>query len=483
MRIAKLHMDPQDKQRFEILGKSSVKYHLKANHVVEAKRWYWALNNAIQWAKDEARQEEKQKIKNTEQLQQAKIDQAERTSQRDKSDSAGESASISSARQGNRNGKGLTSSSNLGPVVSRVVAAGSSIGPASITDEDNGTAYDSYEPSVHRVASNIGTTTVEGDADGEEEYGDDVSSREVQPASKDAFNITAQSAKLQLDLLADISSALHAERTRNPSMAISNAVVVSAMRSYESAVESLKCLVGDLLKISRDRDAYWQYRLDCEADVRRLWEDSMARVVKEQEALEGKIGESEDKRKRTKRALRDVLEGGSRVTFDSRPTSRGAEDHEQVVDALEKVMLDQSGAALQSPSTGLSRRKSRVEHIIDISDSEDEGDDEFFDAIEAGEVEVISEMPTSPPPEIIKEVESTLGIRELKKAEIELSFVGYEDGPRERLKLDADNRPKISLWVSEPPPYQGMKTNIPLGNPEIYDWQRHDEDDPTRVLQ
>jgi hypothetical protein len=74
MRIAKLYMDPQDKQRFEIQGKSSVKYHLKANHQVEAKRWYWALNNAIQWAKDEAREEEK-RATHDEALKQAKIEQ------------------------------------------------------------------------------------------------------------------------------------------------------------------------------------------------------------------------------------------------------------------------------------------------------------------------------------------------------------------------------------------------------------------------
>ena len=55
MKIARLHMDAQDKLRFEIHGKSSVKYHLKANHQVEAKRWFWALNNAIQWTKDEAK--------------------------------------------------------------------------------------------------------------------------------------------------------------------------------------------------------------------------------------------------------------------------------------------------------------------------------------------------------------------------------------------------------------------------------------------
>jgi oxysterol-binding protein 1 len=85
MRIAKLYMDPQDKLRFEIQGKSSVKYHLKANHQVEAKRWFWALNNAIQWAKDEAREEERRQKQETEALKQAKIEQVERVHSADDS--------------------------------------------------------------------------------------------------------------------------------------------------------------------------------------------------------------------------------------------------------------------------------------------------------------------------------------------------------------------------------------------------------------
>jgi hypothetical protein len=89
MRIAKLYMDPQDKQRFEIQGKSSVKYHLKANHQVEAKRWYWALNNAIQWAKDEAREEEKRATQDHEALKQAKIEQLT---------SGGDNSSVTSSR-------------------------------------------------------------------------------------------------------------------------------------------------------------------------------------------------------------------------------------------------------------------------------------------------------------------------------------------------------------------------------------------------
>lgn len=97
MRIAKLYMDPQDKQRFEIQGKSSVKYHLKANHQVEAKRWYWALNNAIQWAKDEAREEEKRATQD-EAIKQAKIEQIKQE---------GDASSVGSSR--------MASSRNLAP--------------------------------------------------------------------------------------------------------------------------------------------------------------------------------------------------------------------------------------------------------------------------------------------------------------------------------------------------------------------------------
>jgi hypothetical protein len=50
MRNAKLKLDPSDKQKFEIIssGKGSVRYHLRANHPVEANRWIFALTQAIQ---------------------------------------------------------------------------------------------------------------------------------------------------------------------------------------------------------------------------------------------------------------------------------------------------------------------------------------------------------------------------------------------------------------------------------------------------
>ena len=299
------------------------------------------------------------------------------------------------------------------------------------------------------------TAAIAGDADDDEEYGDDASSHELRPASKDAFNITAHSASLQLDLLSQVSSALQ-ETTKEQAMSVSDPTIVQALATYASAVASLQELVNNLLKISRDRDAYWQGRLDREADVRRLWEDSMAKVAREQEELEGRIEESEEKRKRTKRALRDALEGQD--DGSEQPTQVLSQDEVGINTEVHKLPLRrQSSAPRRRKSVGikdLSRRKSTIAGFTDLSDSDSDEEEEFFDAVDAGEVEVVDIMPESlskeASPSVPKEREqkAALNIRDVKRSEIEPSFHGYEDPLRERLKMDSDDRPKISLWVT-----------------------------------
>ncbi|KAI9705685.1 MAG: hypothetical protein M1820_005095 [Bogoriella megaspora] len=432
MRIARLHMDPSDKLRFEIHGKSSVKYHLRANHQVEAKRWYWSLNNAIQWTKDEAKEEEKRTIQETEALRQAKTDQVERI----KTQEGGSSRpSIEKGRliPGTAVGVPLTQTSSR-----------------TMDDLENSI----YEASVEggemgRMVHNAGTNTIEGDVDDDEEYGDDASSHELQPHSKDAFNITAQSAKLQLDLLSHVCAALQAENSKQPQMPISDPSIIQALSSYESAVGNLKGLLGDLLRIARDRDAYWQYRLEREANVRRMWEDSMARVAREQEELQNKMSESEDKRRKTKRALRDALEGG----LSSNPSRPASQQEFKDADKLQVTVEEQTSDGTRplgrppSGSISASLRRKTIPDLADLSeDDSDDEDEEFFDAVGAGEVEVVEEMPPSggglrsPPPP------AQANIHEARTKEIEQSYKGYEDGTRQKLALDADNRPKISLW-------------------------------------
>ncbi|OCT49501.1 Oxysterol-binding family protein [Cladophialophora carrionii] len=432
MRIAKLHMDPQDKTRFEIHGKSSVKYHLKANHVVEAKRWFWALNNAIQFTKDEAKEEEKRRTLDTESLRHARgePDQLSATSNKPKQS---------------------TQSLGVGGTSSKISFR---------SDADGGSAYDSYDASLHGDELQRVPTSAVTDIPGEEDAdGDDASSREVHhPGSKDAFNITAQSAKLQLDLIARVSDALTARQSSDPATSLSDPDVTQALQTYQTAVNSLNGLVADLLKISRDRDAYWQYRLDRDADARRMWEESMAKIAYEHEDLKKSIAESEDKRKRTKRALKEALEGQSVPA--SRPGSMlqpESPERIQFAEAVDDQVHLRPEANIQARSRRKSvtrdgnRRKSIIAQYTNLSDSESGDDEEFFDAIDEGKVEVVEPPLLSPPPVQIptseeQEKEPFGDERALKQMEIEPSYAGYEQGIRKRLKMDADNRPKISLW-------------------------------------
>jgi hypothetical protein len=299
---------------------------------------------------------------------------------------------------------------------------------------------------LSRVASHFGATTVADDMDDDDDYDDDDSGHEIKPQSKDAFNITAQSAKLQLDLLTSVSSALQQEKARNPSLQIADPAMLQALASYDSAIGNLKGLIGDLLRISRDRDAYWQYRLDREANVRRMWEDSMAKVAKEQEELENRIGESEEKRRKTKRQLREALEDFEHTSSGPGPTVNDDEDEfvEAAEDPKEREALPRKASF---PDRSIKRKATIADIAADMSDSESEDDEEFFDAVGAGEVEVV-ELPQEPKAtEEAKVPSSSDDIFEQKHSAIATGFKGYEDGPRKRLAMDADDRPKISLWV------------------------------------
>lgn len=478
MRISTLYMDPQDKTRFEIQGKSSVKYHLKANHIVEAKRWFWALNNAIQWTKDEAKEEEKQKQRNAEMLRLAK------------SGGLREPDPDASKVEAKTSAPGGSLSAPLSTKGSRLSIQDSLYVPAVLVGDDEGSVHGSCEPGYiandrPRSVRSVKEHAVPGDGEDGDDFGDDASSHEMQPGNKDAFNITAHSASLQLSLLAQVSAALQKETVKEPPVMLNSPSIVQAISTYEAAVLSLQSLVSDLLKISRDRDAYWQYRLDREADVRKLWEDSMARVAREQEELEGRIGESEMKRKMTKRALREAL-GSTSVPpsgLQSQAVSRDQSQKPGVQGAP-----DFKGKGPASRRKSLARRTSAIADLANISDTEEDDDEEFFDAIDSGEVDIVDEMPVSvsSPPATAADVEhekSAMDVREAKRTLIASSFKGYEDPIRERLKMDADDRPKISLWVSKPLIIALIEAYRDIGYSEINDRKGYDQNDATRLVQ
>lgn len=326
----------------------------------------------------------------------------------------------------------------------RIATQRSAIG--SDYQDDDGASIDQSVAGddVARIVNSYGTTAIEGDHDDDEEYGDDASEIEAHPVKRDAFLIAEHSARLQLDMLSQISSALLHAKEQSPETTLGDTNISQALNSYESAVANLNGLLGGLGRIARDREAYWQYRLEQELNVRRIWEDNMLKIAHEQEDLENRIGESEEKRKQAKRALREVLDNQA-----------GTVDLDEVLKSPTMAAADvEARPKSQSISSPQRARRSTLADLNNIaaSDSEDD-DEEFFDAVGAGEVEVVVELPeqekmpevTAAPIDGVSEVKAVKQVRERNLA---VSYKGYEEPLRKRLKMDADNRPKISLWVS-----------------------------------
>lgn len=418
MKIARLHMSADEKTKFEIIGKSSVKYTLKANHEVEAKRWFWALNNSIQWTKDQAKEEQKQAARSAELLKVAKAEQSSLSLQETHS----ENASLSDLQRSTSQLPSRTTSNNRMSPPKADATGASTIG--SIDDDEFADA--ATDGDFSRVHGN-GGPGISGEIDDDDDFADDRSVREEPRATKDALNITAQSAKIQLETMSGVHTALMTQLTQSPATPLSDTNVTQALSTYDSAIRSLTGLVGDLLRISKDRDAYWQYRLEREANLRRMWEDSMQQVAREHEELEARMGEAEEKRRLTKKALREVIEAGG-VSATGTPTV--------------EVLPEAAEIDAKSPTRTLGRRPTALDQLGELSESESGDEEEFFDAVDAGEVEV-ADMHTDGGIQPQKKDVVVSGI------DISPSFQGYENGIRHRLKMDADDRPKISLWVSD----------------------------------
>lgn len=413
MRIAKLNMSPDEKTKFEIIGKSSVKYTLKANHEVEAKRWFWALNNAIQWTKDQAKEEERQRAANAEMLSKAKEQQHHGGSS---SEAVSENASF------------LEPVPRASAQLNRLHSANRSTGRVASTVGSFAEDHDDGETDHDTRA---GVSVMQDDMDDDDDYGDASSGHDQPNTGKDAFNITAQSLKLQLDTMAQVNAALIAEAKESPNVKLSDPKTAGALATYDAAIRSMTGLIGDLMRISRDRDAYWQYRLDRETDMRRMWEESMAQVAKEQEVLQARIGEAEEKRKQTKRMLKEVVSSNK---AEASVATETPDEHGE----------GEVGEAEKSPARTLtlSRHETVLTEIANLSEDETDDDDEFFDAVDAGEIEA-EPLPRTAAPASDEDKQVTVS----SDYDISSSFHGYENGIRTKLKIDADNRPKISLWV------------------------------------
>ncbi|ODQ52456.1 hypothetical protein SAICODRAFT_93301 [Saitoella complicata NRRL Y-17804] len=396
MKYASLNLDKQDKQRFEITGKGSVRYHLRANHPVEANRWAWALTAAIQHAKD------------------------------------------SSRRAGG--GAGDAPPSPL---------------PGLIQSEIN----DASSGDLRRTASLTSMALSEADSLAGSEP------ESVIEPYKDTFGTTANYARAQLSVLGQVADSLMHERelrVQQGTQAPPSPQMSNALQSFRDALAGVQRTVEEVLNMSAERDQFWRYKLARENDIMRLWEENMRALAVEQEQLQEEFHNVNVERRKTKKALREAHAQLS-ISSPSAEETTFAESFGGV------EITDRDQSVVQS-----------MARIPTIPADEDDDEDEFFDAIAGGEIQaeplppvvqqpVQQEVYRAPstyqatqvaaPPQIqvsaiaaaapvVPAVEKQVHapVEEDEPDALTKSYHGYEEGTRQKLAMDDDNRPKISLW-------------------------------------
>lgn len=379
MRIANLRLDSSEKQRFEIIGKGSVRYHLRANHPTEANRWVWALSQAIQHAKDQAKMQDSLGIKKR---------------------IAGDLQSLESAS------------------TDRFVAS-QNVPRSAVPPNGSDRSMPIIAGSAHSTTNSVqGSFEIddeyaEGEIDGEEDFDDDDSEQALQEEPhKGQVEVVAHSIEMEIKILQDIAASVVEERE---AIVREHPKVGAAFECYELSLKSLKNLMEELLRKTSDREVYFKHLAERESELRKIWEDNMRQLAEENDQIEGHLHNVVEERKAARKALRQVL---------------GTHEPLRVGDT----------------------RSSNSAAVLTAVMNEDE-DDEFFDAIDNEESSISDKRP--PPVQsyttlkLLEAKEQGYTESQLKKQQEILttgSFHGYQDPPRTRLRLDEDDRPKISLW-------------------------------------
>lgn len=401
MRNASVHLDSSEKLRFEVITKgSNAKFHLKANHPVETSRWVWTLSNAIQYAKDL----ERMKTINLE-------------------------SSASSIAP--------TTMSRSSSVSSRFISE-KPLKKGSSNEYDNTPALvvDRQLPAPDR-----GTLPGDDNSD-EEEYEEedlddsslvDINAQDQTAVLEDSVRIGLQAIRGVIVSLEKNSQATTADELQAGLEAIDQGVnhVEEAVRQYSKSVEV--------------REQYLNRRLEQAHTKEDLWAKNLESLQIEHEKIQRDLHRALQKRKEVYRLLKEAA---------AKEQGPEAADSSAAVGALTPVIA-------QALSKG------SVTDEEEADDDDDDEDDEFYDAEDGSEAEAEEDLDAIRPAVVNaqhekhsngeEKLESLEGELEdsatteaqknrLEQFGVEKPFQGYEDPPRKKLDLSADERPKVSLW-------------------------------------
>lgn len=494
-----------NEQRFEVhhipsRGSQTVqKWYLKADHPVEGTRWTTTIRKSIDWYQQKERRDPAARM----------------------SDSSLRAPSLRSIGTTN------TSSNTMSSRYTKSTFSRGKEASGSLSDNGNGgpsseassiTGFDGESPAAPPPKIVAGLEQQQDGDDALECSSTDDLAESDHPPFEDTFKVQENYVQIQTKLISDYLHALI--RAGSPTTDLADKAA-----QLKDKIGDVNTTLDEYLQMVQKREAWWAARLKVERKRQDVWETSLKTVVEEGEALERELksrssrrrsrmfgSEHEEWRHSTLKAksvsnppsrkgtlspphltagevftLSPVPTPGVEATFQLEgsttpldlttepPTTTTTPAASTLLTASEMSTVNEPASAATvtsfSPSPTPSSTVRRFPLASNVktptlfpedneidTDEEDDEIDVFFDAIDAGTLPMII------PPALQAHEEKFL---ELGKAQ----YLGYTN-IRQRLDLDADNRPPTSLWsILKNSIGKGALFQLPL--PRLSDQLRH----------
>ena len=497
MRYAKIRADNNDKHRLEIIsetGKGTSKLYLRGTHPVERARWVQVLQQTKEFFNLE---------RQTSRAESFYRQRAPSTS----SLSGAHSIQGIQPSAGLANPAGIVRPSSTAPSEKGSRAGLLSIKSPS-TQPPSGAASERSLPLVNRSPSLLSRLSSDGRADDENEgsaTGGRMPYETEFPLTAEALKAQAEASQRLVETLVsshalpapaissgrnsseDGSTGKHSRSSRvsTGSLASNGDTVRSAL---EAAVRSNLQLVERYQTMVAAREAYMTKRYERELQIKHLWEENMAVLAQQHAEMESQLKEAAAENARRRKALREVREtmgsspgsvlspavaGAGLAASGSMASSLHANDPRRQSTVLSNTtqqsfetangdapsslaarrLGEEGGAQLQLDdqlTPPIQAQRCAILGIADdkemMRDSVDDADDEFFDAIETGnlpglKVEKSLSEPASDPNKWPEKFDTAMVDDLVKEAMEPYTHL------RTQMPIGKDDRPSVSLWA------------------------------------
>ncbi|GLB39485.1 putative OSBP family protein [Lyophyllum shimeji] len=448
MKTAVLRLSASDRCRFEVHAgagaSASQKWYVKANHPVEAARWTAALRRSVEWwgqREGEGGEGGVSEGGGGEGGRRRRSAESEESALRSGSGSGSVKSVLGRVPSGTKTkvgvgrlaagtgsllrrerDKGARSASGASGASSGMDTAASNNSIAGVGDDGLTDAGDED--------ADADDADGEGEGGGDEESSDAESSGRV-PPHEAAFELHGNTTAAQLELTGQLLANLGCEE--------GSAELKGALRESFAVVQGL---VNEYVGMVREREAWWRRQLERERRRQRVWEESLATVVREGETLERELrdggggcaargvvqeeGEEEEEE-----------EGKGYFPDDTQAAKRPGEAPPRRSHTQDTVTLTTPLAShAQSPPPP---QQPPLHSSYDGSDGDTDEEDEFFDAIESGTLpNLVVPAALSPRPSAFSPTSPFM------PDTAAAAYAGYRT-LRMHLELTAE-RPNTSLW-------------------------------------